>query len=249
MNINDRHTEIIAILQRTPYVTVEYLAEELHISPSSIRRDLTIMEARGLVRRTHGGVSLTVTDNLYIPFPLRMKAAISEKRTIASKALELVQEGDVIFLDSSSTCMFLAKELVKKRGITIISNNLSALHYLMDFSVKTVCTGGALNPENRNSMVGDDALRLLDTVRANIAFIAPQSIDKNGDLFSCYREGVSIVQHMLANAEQKIGLCDSTKLGKMSTYKQCSIGDLDALIGEISLAPYFADKFPHVKYY
>ncbi len=249
MNINERHTEIISILQRTPFVTVEYLAEEIHISPSSIRRDLTMLEAQGLVRRTHGGVSLVITDNLSIPFAMRAKANIPEKKDIARKAIELVHEGDVIFLDGSSTCMFLAKELVKKRGITIISNNLSAIHYLMDFSVKTVCTGGALNPENRNTLVGGEALQMLETVRANIAFIVPQAIDKNGNLFDCYREEVPIARRMIASAEQKVGLCDSSKLGKVSTYKQCSVGELDALIGEINLGPFFSERFPHVRYY
>ena len=249
MNINERHAEIITILQHTPYVTVEYLAEKLYISPSSIRRDLTIMEAQGLVRRTHGGVSLVVTDNLDVPFAMRVKENVAEKKDIARKAAELVHEGDVIFLDCSSTCMYFVKELVKKRGITVISNNLSALYYLMDFSVKTVCTGGSLNPENRNALVGVEALQMLDTVRANIAFISPQAIDKNGNLFDCYREEVPIARKMLANAEQKVGLCDSSKLGKVSTYKQCSIGELDALIGEINLGPFYAQKFPNVKYY
>jgi len=249
MNINERHAEIITILQRTPYVTVEYLAEKLYISPSSIRRDLTILEAQGLVRRTHGGVSLVVTDNLDVPFAMRVKENVAEKKDIARKAAALVHEGDVIFLDCSSTCMYFAKELVKKRGITVISNNLSALYYLMDFSVKTVCTGGALNPEDRNALVGVEALQMLDTVRANIAFISPQTIDKNGNLFDCYREEVPIARKMLASAEQKVGLCDSSKLGKVSTYKQCSIGELDALIGEINLGPFYAQKFPNVKYY
>lgn len=249
MNKNDRHADILSILHRTPFATVEYLAEVIHISPSSIRRDLTLMEAQGLVRRTHGGVSLMVSENLSIPFALRMKNNVHEKKEIARKALELVYEGDVIFLDASSTTMYLAMELVKKRGITIITNSIEAAHYLTDFNVKTICTGGNLNPEDRNALVGDAALRTISSIRANVAFFTPQAIDNAGDLSDCYQEETAIVRAMMHNAAQKVALCDSSKIGKRSTYKQCCIIDLDALIGEINLSPFYSETFPSVKYY
>lgn len=249
INKNERYAEITNILKRTSFATVEYLSEEIHISPSSIRRDLTMLEAQGLVRRTHGGVSLVISENLNIPFAMRMKANVSEKKAMAKKAAALVHEGDVVFLDASSTDMFVAVELVKKRGITVVSNSIAILHHLAGFHTKAICVGGALSAEDRNAIVGGDALRTLEDLRADIAFIAPQAIDKSGNLFDCYREEVEVVRKMLSCAKLKVGLCDSSKLGKVSTYKQCSIGELDALIGEINLSPFYSQKFPSVKYY
>ena len=249
MNKNERFSEIIEILNNTPYTTIERLAEELHISTSSIRRDVTALEARGLVRRTHGGVSLMVSDNLNIPFAMRAKANASEKKHIAKKAAALVREGDVVLLDTSSTDLYIAHELVKKRGITVVTNSVAILAFLSEFNTKVLCTGGILDSEDRNGLVGNEALCRISEVRANLAFIAPQAIDEDGNLFDCYHDNIPIVRQMLASADQKVGVCDSSKLGKASTYKQCSIGELDALIGEINLGPFYAQKFPNVKYY
>ena len=80
----DRHDEILDILQKTPYATVDFLANELHISQSSVRRDLAALETRGAVVRSRGGVSLKVSDNLDIPFELRMQAHSEEKKLIAA---------------------------------------------------------------------------------------------------------------------------------------------------------------------
>jgi len=245
---NERHREILEILERIPFVTVEYLAEELHISPSSIRRDLSILEARGSVKRSYGGVSLTVTDCLDIPFSMRMKANVAEKKKIAIKAAELVKDGDTVFLDDSSTCMYLAYELVKKRGVTIITNGVHTVHYLADFKTKVICTGGMLDFENRASMTGAETLRQISLMRANFSFFAPQALSEDGLLMDCYRETAAAARQMMLSGESKVALCDSSKVGKNSTFTQCSLGELDYLVCDESLSARYGKRFPRVCY-
>ena len=245
---NERHNEIIEILKFSRYATVDYLASELHISPSSIRRDLAALEAMGSVTRSHGGVSLTVSDNLNISFAMRMKSNSSEKRKIAEKAIDLVCDGDVVFVDASSTTMHLIHRLTDKKGITVITNGIPALHYLSDFKMKVICTGGTLDSEDRAALVGNEAMRVVRDMRANIAFISPQAIDSEGVLFDCYREEAAVTRQMIECAALKVCLCDSSKIGKSSTFKQCSFSDLDVVVCDTPLGDIFGEKFPKTKF-
>ena len=249
MKTNERHAEIINILNRIPFTTVSYLADEIHISPSSIRRDLAILEAQGVVHRTHGGVSLVITGSQHIPFALRVKKNTPAKKKIAQKAISLIHDGDIIFLDSSSTCMMLAQELVKMNDITIVTNSVSALYFLADYNVKVICTGGTPLRVSRNTLVGDEVIRMLDGIRADLAFISPQVIDDEYNLLNCDWETVTVVRKMLSRANKKIALCDSSKLNKISTYKICSLSQIDVLISEVDLTDVYSDKFPEVKMY
>ena len=95
----EREKEILDILKQTEYATVEYLSKKMCISPSSIRRDLSSMEAQGLVLRSYGGVQITDSVNSIVSFSMRSHKNIREKKRIAQTAATLVKEGDVIFAD------------------------------------------------------------------------------------------------------------------------------------------------------
>ena len=245
---NQMYEEILDILKKVPFATVDYLATTLYISASSVRRYLAELEARSLVVRSYGGVSLNVADNRNIPFVMRMKMASQQKKQIAQKAAELIKDGDTLFVDSSTTCMYLADVLALKRGITVITNGINLLHYLQNFNVRVVCTGGIIDHDDRSSLVGNEAVRRLSEMRANIAFFAPQSIDKEGNCFDCYPEVVAVVQHMMRSADQIVCLCDSTKIGKTSSFKQAELSQIHTLVSDISQEDIFKKSFPNVKF-
>ena len=244
----ERINAILETLKRTRCATVEELSQELFISASSIRRDLVELEGRGLVIRKYGGVELAVTDKLNVPFSLRMKVCVAEKKQIAQKAAALVEDGDVVFLDASTTAMYLAQELCKKNGLTVITNGIHAVQYLADYRVKVICTGGTLDYDDRAAMVGSETLKIIENMHADIAFIAPQAIDAHGTLYDYYREEAAIVSQMLRCATRRIALCDQKKIAKSSTFKQCSVGDLDVLISDVSQRERFGEMFPDVIY-
>ena len=103
--------EIMNILNQTEYATVEYLAEKIHISPSSIRRDLKNLELKGLIIRSYGGAEIKSSVNRQIPFYLRSHKNTREKGIVARYAAALVKPGDVIFLDSSTSTYFMIEHL------------------------------------------------------------------------------------------------------------------------------------------
>ena len=96
---------IMELLKKNHYVTVDFLVEKIRFSPASIRRDLTLLEKQGLVTRSYGGV--TLSDANYAPFKLRSHSMKSVKNAIAKRATALVENGDVIFLDGSSTTQYM----------------------------------------------------------------------------------------------------------------------------------------------
>ena len=177
-----------------------------------------------------------------------MKSNQDKKRKIAEKAIELIKDGDVVFVDASSTSMYLLKKLASKNGLTVITNGIPALQYLSNFKIKVLCTGGSLDTEDRAALVGIEAIKTLQNIRANIAFISPQAIDEAGNLFDCYPDEVEVTRQMIESSMTTVALCDSTKIGKSSTFKQCSIKNLDFLVSDISLDTVYGNMFPNTKF-
>ena len=108
----ERMDQIIKILKKYGYVTVDYLVDQIRYSPASIRRDLTLLEKQGLVVRSYGGVSLK--DSRGTPFKFRQHSMKTEKNAIAKFASSLVKNGDTIYIDTSSTTQYIGHFLTEK---------------------------------------------------------------------------------------------------------------------------------------
>ena len=135
----ERKQQILYLLQEKNEMTVAELSRLLFTSESSIRRDLQTMELSGLVKRTHGGVKLLSDNPTIVPFASRLHYKVAEKKKMAKKALSYIQDGQVIFLDQSSSALFLAHELVNRRQVTIITNNIEILATMAKSELKALC--------------------------------------------------------------------------------------------------------------
>ncbi len=244
---NEREREIMDILQSTGYATVDVLARRLHISASSIRRDLTALEQRGMVHRSYGGVE--IADAMYrnVPYAMRVQESLPEKKRIAAAAARLINEGDVIFVDGSSTCSFLFRELPPIKGITVVTNSIDGLQYLTGFDVKVISTGGMINEENRQVLIGPTAEETVSRIHADIAFFATSGLDDDGVITDGYMAELPICNRMRQNARKRVFLCDGHKVGKTSVYYQCSLNDVDYVVSDVALADRYK-QFPNVTF-
>lgn len=229
---NEREYEILKLLASEGYVTVKQLSKLLYTSESSIRRDLGTMEKQGLVVRSYGGVELAKNTSQVIPFSTRAHHNIHAKKIMAQKAIHLIHDGDIVFLDQSSSAFFVAHELLKKSDITVVTNNVEILSFLSQSNIEVISCGGRLSKSNRNCLMGDDAHRIFSEIHADIMFFSAKSLSADGVIYDCVREEVCIRHTMLANAETKVFLCDSEKFNRFSGYKQCTLEDIDYLITE-----------------
>lgn len=238
---NEREHEIINILKNeSGFGTVKDLCKKLYASESSIRRDLTSLESKGLIKRSYGGAELITNFSNIISFSKRSHHNIEAKKSIAKKAAKLIKDGNIIFLDQSSTSFYLANEIMNKNSLTVVTNNTEILCLLSNSMIKVVSSGGFLSAENRNCLIGSDAQTIFENTYADIMFFSAKSLSDDGIISDCTREEVVLRNSMLKNSRKKVFLCDSEKIGRKSSYKQCTLSDIDYLISETDCSQRFA---------
>ncbi len=240
----EREDEIMDLLSETEYATVEYLVKKINISASSIRRDLKNLEERGLVVRSYGGVKRANSAGKHIPFSLRSHENSSQKKQIARAAAGLLHAGDVVFLDGSSSAFFLAELLPAIGGITVITNSIDVMAAMSEYDIKVYCTGGMISSENRAVLVGGSTQEFVRRIRADAFVFSVQAMSADGEFFDCYAEEVAVRNAMMQNARCKIMLCDSSKWGKISTFYQTSLSDVDYLITDKDPNQFFQNPMP-----
>lgn len=242
MHNREREQEILNILTSSNgFVSTKQFCDTLFASESSIRRDLKSLAERGLVKRSYGGVSLENNFSNIVTFNNRTKRNADAKRQIAKKASSLIKEGQIIFLDQSSTAFYLANELVGRSSITVVTNNIEIMMLLANSRVKVISSGGFLSDENRNCLIGGDAQKTFENIFADIVFFSVNGILWDGTITDCSREEIIVRKAMLKNAKQRVLLCDNTKFGVHAPFKQCELGNIDYLISEDNCAFQFSE--------
>lgn len=229
MSISNRQKKIMNILNERIFISVNELSKIVFTSPSSIRRDLTYLQNNGLVKRSYGGVSLLQPISGVASFYDRMHKNIKEKRIIAQKASALLEDGQNIIIDSSSTATFLLPYIAKKKNICIFTNNLSTALNAIELGINTHCLGGqAIN----GSVVlgGPQTYKALSDIKANILFFSSQSIDEGGNISDSTESENYVRNLMLHSVEKSIFLCDSGKFSKSSIYNLCNIEEVDVAV-------------------
>lgn len=245
---NEREREIMALLEQNNYATVEYLAAKIHISPSSIRRDLKKLEMQGLITRSYGGAEIKMSVNRQIPYFLRSHKNTKEKNHVAQIAASMVKSGDVIFLDSSTSTYFMIEYLKGIKDITIVTNSLSTMTAVSEHGINSFFAGGRLNPENRSCCVGAQAEEFIRSVHADLCFFSVQALTSGGILYDCFANEIMPRKLMIENAEKKVFLCDSSKVNRFSAYKLCDVSELDCVISDIDVENYLDKEYQNTEF-
>lgn len=222
--------EILAILQRNDNVSILKLAEQLYVSPSTIRRTLNNLQEKGLVKRTHGGARQTENNDFYPSFTFRVHENSLEKKKIALSAIKLIKNGDLIFLDGTTSSFFITQYLSEFENIRVITNGIDTLSMLAKNNISCYSTGGHVEETNRSVLVGHYAEEMIKNFHADIAFFSARSVDNNGEVYDCFEEENVIRKAMIRNATTKVFLCDNTKFGKTSLFHLCSLNDVDYIV-------------------
>ncbi len=243
----EREQEILGLLKMSGFVSVKQLCETLFASESSIRRDLKALEERGLVKRSYGGASLENNFSNIVTFNHRTRRNVKQKRDIAKKAASLIHDGNILFLDQSSTAFYLATELANRTALTVVTNNIEILMLLSNSRIKVISSGGYLSEENRNCLIGGNAQITFENIYADYAFFSVKAISDDAVVTDCSAEEVAVRNTMLKNANKKVLLCDSTKFGIRAPFKQCELSDVDYLISEDNTAQHFSERQNRVK--
>lgn len=244
---SERQEMILELLQECKYITTEELAKKTFASYSSVRRDLEELENSGLINRSYGKVELANRNSLLISYPMRINKNSAQKNIIAKKAAALIKEGDTIFIDPSSSCSFFAKELFHIKGITIITNNVEVIGFMSQSNIDVICSGGSQTSPNRYALVGPIAEKAFENIHADWVVFSARSLTKDGQIYDVHYNETALRKVMLENADKKMFLCDSSKLGTNSTYYQCSLADIDYMVCDSKDAKQYQTNFPNLK--
>lgn len=229
MSITARQKQLLDLLEERGALTVENMAEMTYTSQSSIRRDLAALQNMSLIKRTHGGASLLREVNQAVPLSSRMTQSVAEKRKIAKTAAALLEDGQSVMLDGSSTAGFLVPHIAKHRDMTVFTNNMLTATNAVNYGIPTHCIGGS--SVNMSAVLsGAEAYRAASEINPDILFFSSKSLDACGVIYDPIPEENYIRSIMLENAKKKIFLCDSGKFGSRSLYRLTSVDTLDACV-------------------
>lgn len=229
MSITKRQEQILELLNKSGFLTVQKLSEITYTSPSSIRRDLTKLQNMYFIRRTHGGASILNQNNKAAPFNSRLSQNTIEKRKIAKKAAELICDGQIIMLDGSSTADFLVPYIARHKDITLFTNNMITAINAINYGIPTHCIGGR-SINNSAVLSGPQSFKVISELHTDILFFSSHSIDKDGIISDPTEEENYLRSLMLLNAKKKVFLCDHEKFNRKALYTLTSIDDVDIAV-------------------
>jgi DeoR/GlpR family transcriptional regulator of sugar metabolism len=222
-----RHEQIVRRVRSSGIVSVASLAADLGVSPSTIRRDLQLLDADGALRRIRGGAGTVQADE--VPFSEVATVASGEKEAVARRAAELVRDGDVVLLDIGTTTARLARHL-RGRRITVITSSLAVVDELRDDeAVELLVLGGVLR-RNYLSMVGLLTEEALRQIRAHRLFLGTSGIRRDGQIMDSTLVEVPVKRAMIAAAEQTVVLADRGKFPGSGLLRVCGPQDVDVIV-------------------
>ncbi|GAA3400926.1 DeoR/GlpR family DNA-binding transcription regulator [Paenibacillus hodogayensis] len=214
----ERKMRIVEYVKHNRVASVSLLAGEFQVHEATIRRDLAEIEQEGLLKRTHGGVIVDQGANSEPPFSERAHEQLEQKRRIGKQAADMVEDGDHIILDSGTTTLHIARHLVDRSRITVVTNDMNIAAELRDSKgISVIVTGGALYHSSYmlNGMFTD---RVLSTLHVQKAFIGTPAIHPKHGLTHPEAQLVPTKQGMIGAAQEIIVVADDTKIGKASLH-------------------------------
>ncbi len=239
----ERRKEIMRWIKKEKSVRVTKLSERFKVTEETVRRDLEKLENEGLIKRTYGGAVLErlVSDDL--PYADREKVNMEQKRLIALRAAELVQDGETIFIDASTSALEVIKHVNKNIHITVITNSMHAIHQLSQYkNIHLIGIGGNLN-DKTFSFEGAMATRFIDHYYADKIFFSVKGISKERGMMDSRAALAEIKSHMIANAKEVILVIDESKFDQSALVGIIDTEAVDVVVTENKLDKQWQDYF------
>lgn len=228
-----RKEEIIKLLEENKEFEIAKLCKYFNISLSSIHRDLNELKREGRIKKLHGIVLLNNVRDIETRNIIRLRTNIDFKKNIARKAMQFVEDGDCVFIDSSTTCYYFAKALSESnfRNIVLVTNSCIVPElFLKNEFIQVVSTGGLLEKE-LSCYVGPCAIDTINKFNGNKFFFSVAAISIKGELSDIYMPEVSMIKkEMLKRSENHICLVDSSKFNKTGQSIVFSLSEVSKLV-------------------
>ena len=226
----ERQSRIARLITERQSVSVTELCNMFNVSDMTIYRDLRRLEERGILQRTHGGAILLKQPPGDLPYYAREHEQVEEKTAIAHLAASLINDGETIILDAGTTIASLARMLVHRRDLTVITNSIHVVNELAGApDVTVINTGGSLWKPTM-SMVGPMAVAALRRFAVDKAFLATPAISLEAGITNSNLYEAEVKSTMIEIAREKTLLVDHTTFGRTSYAVVAALSAFDRLI-------------------
>ena len=238
---SQRQHVILSRLRTRGVVRITQLSDELGVSSMTIRRDISELADKGLLKRVHGGAVSTSTLLAEPLFSVKSQLAISAKAAIARAAIQYVSPGDVIAIGGGTTAYVFAQHLLESQrssGITILTNSIPVaelVQALESKDVEVIVTGGVIT--RSNSLVGPIADKVIASLRVNTVFLGTHSVSVPRGLLMPNSLEAATDMAMMNIADKTIILTDHTKWESTSLSLFAHFDQIDTIITDSDIDP------------
>lgn len=234
MLAEDRQNKIVSLVNEKGSVSVKELSEQFGVTQDSIRKDLTLLQKKGLIKKSYGG-AVKVKINIHDRYVVQRRGKNLEgKQKIAKKALNLIEDGDVIFLDISTSNLELAKLLIEyKRPVTVVTNMIDImLEFTGDTNIKIIFLGGTFN-EGKDGFVSALTNQEIKKFRFDKSFMGVVGVDLEGNNVTTYMaEDATTKKTILESSNKSYMLIETKKFVAEGNYIYASVDDFTGAVLE-----------------
>lgn len=230
MFVEERQEKILAILKEKRKLSVTDMSERFNVSGATIRTDLRLMEEAGLLTRTHGGAIMRTRVSFEIGSDQRESLNLSAKELVGQRAAGLVEDGDIIVLDTGTTTLHIAQHLRERRNLTVVTNDFMIARTLEDFDgVQTILLGGMVK-KGYHCVTNWSNQSMLDTLNIDKAFMGVNAFSLQRGACVADMLLAETKRQMVQHANQLIIVCDHSKLNSTSLAQFAPSERVDILV-------------------
>lgn len=231
----ERQQQILQRARRDGRVEVNGLADDLSVTPETVRRDLTLLERRGMLQRVHGGAIPVERLGDEPTLATREARLTGEKKRIAARALEEIEDGATILLDSGSTTGAIAELLTTDRELTVVTNSVQTGSLLAAHDKVTLFVVGGRVRNRTGATVGEWAHQALRAITVDVAFIGTNGLTVGHGLTTPDQAEATVKRAMVDSARRVVVVADASKVGTDHFHTFAELSDIDRIITDSAL--------------
>lgn len=249
MFMEERQKDIVKRVNENGRIQVSEIQELYKISADCARRDLRLLESKGLLQRTHGGAIATKQKGIYPDITYNPKDLQKVKKdylAVAKRALEYINEGDVIYITTSSVGYYMAIDLPDNLKCTILTNSVTIADVLRKKeSISVILLGGEMS--HRGHCHDFYTIQMMRNIRIDKAFLSHSALSLDFGASIHNSAGVEFGKAVMENSSMNIGLYPADKIGKNSIHSVCKIEEYDLIITDQNVSEDFLTQIEDMK--
>lgn len=246
LSIAERHKYILDKLNEVGFIKVIDIAEELDVTTVTIRRDLKILEEKGLLYRTHGSASPINPHTADRTVREKEKINTNEKNRIGIEAAKLIQDSDSIMINSGSTICAFAEHIRSKQQLTVVTASIKASIIMGSLENINIIQLGGNYREKSMSVIGNYTMQLIGNIACSKLFLGVDGIDLDFGVTTSNLEEAELNKAMMKSSLKTIILCDSSKFGKKGFGKICNLDVIDMIITDDGISKTMAKQIENM---